>query len=253
MPIRVTTFTPIPFTQDLVIIPWSRPFHLVFIELSKNNYYLTANQKAYNESSTITKLITLSDRCHHISEVFNKTFAEFHLLRRIKYYHLACQNNPMRLSCFYDDVHLCLCYDHGQKRLANCFQFNHSMKFDCLGQSECKNEGECFQDAHDCLHRSMCRCRSCFYGRRCQFSTSGFGLPMDAILGYHIQQHVGINDQPTIVRISMALTIIFMMVGLMNGIVAMITFKNEKRREVGCGLYLFGSSITTILTMIMFG
>ena len=51
----------------------------------------------------------------------------------------------------------------------------------------------------------------------------------------------------------MALTIIFMMVGLMNGIVAMITFKNEKRREVGCGLYLFGSSITTILTMIMFG
>ena len=32
----------------------------------------------------------------------------------------------------------------------------------------------------------------------------------------------------------------------------MITFKNKKLQEVGCGLYLFGSSITTLLTMILF-
>jgi hypothetical protein len=32
-----------------------------------------------------------------------------------------------------------------------------------------------------------------------------------------------------------------------------MTFKNKPVREVGCGLYLLGSSITTLLTMMMFG
>jgi hypothetical protein len=32
----------------------------------------------------------------------------------------------------------------------------------------------------------------------------------------------------------------------------MMTFKNKIVREVGCGLYLLGSSITILLTMIMF-
>jgi hypothetical protein len=33
----------------------------------------------------------------------------------------------------------------------------------------------------------------------------------------------------------------------------MITFKSKIVREVGCGLYLFGSSITALLTIIIFG
>jgi hypothetical protein len=127
------------------------------------------------------------------------------------------------------------------------------MAFDCLGQSECENGGQCFQDTPDCPQRSICLCPPCFYGRRCQFSTNGFGLSLDGILGYHILPHVSITQQPSIVQFSVTLTIIFIIAGLINGILTMITFKSKLVREVGCGLYLFGSSITALLTIIIFG
>jgi hypothetical protein len=99
----------------------------------------------------------------------------------------------------------------------------------------------------------MCICPSCFYGTRCQFSTSGFGLSLDAILGYHILPDVALTHQPFIIQMSLALTIIFMITGLINGVLSIITFKNKSICEVGCGLYLLGSSITTLLTMTLFG
>ena len=154
-------------------------------------------------------MINSSDRCPHINEVFNETIVQLHLIRRIKYYHLPCQNQSLNLSCFYDDIHLCLCYDFDQQRLANCFKFDHNMKFDCFGQSDCENDGQCFQDNPDCPTRSICICPPCFYGTRCQFSTSGFGLSLDAILGYHILPNVNITHQPFIIKMSLALTIIF--------------------------------------------
>ncbi|CAF2821835.1 unnamed protein product [Rotaria sp. Silwood2] len=44
-----------------------------------------------------------------------------------------------------------------------------------------------------------------------------------------------------------------MVVGFINGVLALITFNNKTICEVGCGLYLLGSSITTLLTTIIFG
>jgi hypothetical protein len=251
--VRATTFRTIPFRQDKVVIYWSRPFHLVFTELFNKSYYLTIIQKTYNRSTTIDKTINPSDRCPHISELFNESFAQLHLLRRIKSYHLPCQRQLLNLSCFYDDVHFCLCYNFRQQRLADCFKFDHQMTFDCRGQSECENGAQCLQDKSDCPTKSLCICSPCFYGTRCQFSTSGFGLSLDAILGYHILSSISLNYQPSIVKFSLALTIIFMVVGFINGICSLITFKNKIVREVGCGLYLLGSSITTLLIMLMFG
>jgi len=43
-----------------------------------------------------------------------------------------------------------------------------------------------------------------------------------------------------------------MVAGLINGLFSLITFKNKVIREVGCGLYLLGSSMTTLITTIMF-
>jgi hypothetical protein len=198
-------------------------------------------------------MIKPSDRCPNITELFNSTFIEWHLLRRIKYYHLPCQNQSLNLSCFHDDVHLCLCYSFGQRRLADCFIFDHNMTFDCSGHSECENGAQCLEDDRECPTRSMCICPSCFYGRRCQFSTSGFGLSLDAILGYHILPNVSFIHQPFIIKMSLALTIIFIVAGFINSILSMMTFKNKLVREVGVGLYLLCSSITTLVTMIMFG
>ncbi|CAF3755523.1 unnamed protein product [Rotaria sp. Silwood1] len=252
-PIRTTTFRTISLTKNSLIVYWSQPFHLVFIELLNKIYYLVVIQKTYERSTTINKTINPSDRCQHINELFNETFVQMNILRRIKYYHLPCQNYSSNLSCFYDNLHIYLCYDYGKQRLADCFDFNHNMKFDCFGQSVCENEGQCFQDTPDCPQRSMCICPTCFYGTRRQFSSSGFGLSLDAILGYHIQPHIGLIHQPNIVKTSLALTIIFMVVGFINGVLALITFNNKSICEVGCGLYLLGSSITTLLTTIIFG
>jgi hypothetical protein len=252
-PRRATTFRTIPFKQDSIIIYWSQPFHLVFIEFSNKNYYLTIVQKKYNPSTTIINMINPSDRCPNINEIFNETIVKLHLLRRIKYYQLPCQRHLFNLSCFYDDIHLCLCQDHWQQRVANCFEFNHNMTFDCFGQSVCENDAQCFQDTPNCPQRSMCVCPPCFYGTLCQFSSSGFGLSLDAILGYDIQPHISIPQQPHIIQTSVGLTIIFIIIGLINGIFATMTFQNKSIREVGCGLYLLGSSITTLLTTIMLG
>jgi hypothetical protein len=221
-PQRTTTFRTIHINKDSVIIYWSQPFHLVFIELPVKNYYFAIVQNIYNRSTTIARMIDSSHRCKHISEIFNETFVQLHLLRRIKYYHLPCQNVSLNLSCFYDDIHLCICQQHGQQRLSNCFEFNHNMTFNCLDQSVCENGAQCFQDVVDCPQRSICVCPPCFYGTHCQFSTSGFGLSLDAILGYHIIPNVGIRHQPIIVKISVLLAIIIVVAGLISGVLSSV-------------------------------
>ncbi|CAF1154595.1 unnamed protein product [Adineta ricciae] len=252
-PSRSTALQTISQTTNSIDIYWSQPFHLVFIETLEKNYYLTAVQPIFNYSRTIVKRIDSSHRCPSINELVNETFAQLHVLRRIKSYHSICRQYSPHLQCFHDDLHFCLCYDHQQKRLANCFQFDYQMKFDCYGQNDCINDGQCFQDSPDCPKRSICVCRSCYYGNRCQFSTSEFGLSLDAILAYHIIPDVNIFHQTSIIKISFSLTILFLVVGLINGILTLITFKNESVLEVGCGIYLLGSSITTILATIFFG
>ncbi|CAF4583066.1 unnamed protein product, partial [Rotaria sp. Silwood2] len=110
------------------------------------------------------------------------------------------------------------------------------MTFDCLGQSVCDNDGQCFQDKPDCPQRSMCICPACFYGTRCQFLRNEFGLSLNAILGYHILPHISIIYKPKIVKISFALTIIFIIAGFTDGVLAFTTFKNKNICKVGCGL-----------------
>ncbi|CAF4432381.1 unnamed protein product, partial [Adineta steineri] len=125
------------------------------------------------------------------------------------------------------------------------------MKFDCFGQNHCENDGQCFQDSPDCPKRTICACRSCYYGSRCQFTTSEFGLSLDAILAYHIIPNVNIFHQTSIVKLSFSFTILFMIVGLVNGVLSFVTFRSKTVLEVGCGIYLLCSSITTRLIMIL--
>ncbi|CAF1251589.1 unnamed protein product [Adineta ricciae] len=251
-PSRSTSLQSISQASNSLRMYHSQPFHLIFIETLQRTYYLAVIQPVYNRSTIIIQRVRSSFRCSSINELVNETFAQLHVLRRMKYYHLICQASP-HLECFHDDIHLCLCYDYRQKRLANCFNFNHKMKFDCFGQNHCENHGQCFQESSDCPRRSICACHSCYYGSRCQFSTSEFGLSLDAILAYHIVSDVNLSRQTAIVKISFSLTILFLIVGLINGILSMITFKNKSVLEVGCGVYLLCSSITASLTMILFG
>jgi len=126
------------------------------------------------------------------------------------------------------------------------------VKRNCRGQSNCENNAQCLQDSVNCPETSMCICPACFYGSRCQFSSSGFGLSLDAILGYHIQPHINIKYQPVIVQISVTLSVLMTALGLISGIFSMMTFMNKEPRKTGCGFYLIGSSITTLFTTIIF-
>jgi len=251
---RSSTFRTLSMGTESVLIHHSRPFHLAFLELfPKKTYYLIFDKyvKYYGDTSlTINKTMTSLDRCPNITELFNHTFIQWHIIRQIKYYHLPCQNQ--NLSCFHDEIHLCLCYNLDGKRLANCIQFDHYLTYNCSGRSECENDGQCLQDDPICPTRSICLCKPCSYGNRCQHRTSGLGLSLDAILSYHIIPTKNFSRQPIIIKISLILTIIFMLAGLINGILSLMTFKNKSVCTVGCGLYLLSSSITTMIITILF-
>jgi len=239
---RSNTFRTLSMDTKSVLIRRSQSFDLVFLELfPKKTYYLIFVN--YNSSTplaiNINKTMTSLDRCPNITELFNRTFIQWHIIRQIKYYHLLCRNQ--NLSCFHDQIHLCLCYDFHGKRLANCLQFDHYLTYNCSGRSECENDGQCFQDDRRCPTKSICLCKPCSYGNRCQHRTSGLGLSLDAILSYHI-----------IIKISLILTIIFMLAGLINGALSFMTFKNKSVCTVGCGLYLLSSSITTVILTVLF-
>jgi hypothetical protein len=59
--VRTTTFKRILFGQDSVVIYWSLPFHVAFVELENKIYYLIYMQKI-PEQSTLNSF----DRCLNI-------------------------------------------------------------------------------------------------------------------------------------------------------------------------------------------
>ncbi|CAF1548192.1 unnamed protein product, partial [Adineta steineri] len=250
-PINGSTYQMIPVNKRTVTLYWSYPFHIVFAELDNKNYYLILVQNMYHQSRRINREIQLKDHCPHINEIFRQTL-HYHPLRRIKYYHKPCQNPSLNLSCFYDDNHFCLCNYFGQQRIANCFEFDSKKKFDCSGRSNCQNEAQCLQDRFTCPQTSICVCRPCFYGTLCQFSAQGFGLSLDDILGYQIQPHITIKHQPFVIQLSIILTMIITIIGLINSILSFMTFNNKEIYQIGCGIYLLTISIITLFTIILF-
>ena len=243
-----STFQSIPLYQNEITIHWSRPFHIVFTELSDKVYYLIDVQKDYNRTKTIRKLLTPLDRCGDFSEYLNETIVNDHLIRRIKYYHIPCQK---QISCFYDRDHFCLCNDFGSQRIANCFEFNSSLAQNCFQLSSCQNDGQCLQDDVHCPKTFRCVCRECFYGSLCQFSSSLFDLSLDGIIGSHILPHRSLLFQPLIIRTSLSLIVLMVAIGFINSILSVLAFQSKETRQVGCGYYLLGSTITTFFTSIM--
>ncbi|UJR17508.1 hypothetical protein I4U23_004403 [Adineta vaga] len=238
--------------QKEIIVYWKRPFHIALAQLLKT-YYLILIQKGDNWDMKIyNQTILPSYRCKHISEMFNKTILSLHPFRRLKYYQIPCEKDSPNLNCFYDENYFCLCYDFNHQRLSNCFNFSSQSRQTCYGLNDCKNDAECIQDDSRCPKTSICVCSKCFHGTLCEFNSHLFGLSLDGILGYHIQPHVKLIHQSFVIKMSLTLTIIITILGLINGIVSFVTFKSKDLQKTGCGLYLIGSSLTTLFTMCIF-
>jgi hypothetical protein len=95
----------------------------------------------------------------------------------------------------------------------------------------------------------MCACNDCFYGTRCQFTTKGFSISLDSIIGYSIRPQANFVQQPIVVKVTTALILSIFITGFINGILSMLTFRGKTTRNIGCGWYLFAISITSLLIM----
>jgi hypothetical protein len=92
----------------------------------------------------------------------------------------------------------------------------------------------------------------CFVGDWCRSYTRSIGLTLDDILREEIRPNMTLRNQSFVVKISAALTMIMFFGGLINSVLSLLTFQNKDLLEVGCGMYLLASSITSLLTVSMF-
>ncbi|CAF4480942.1 unnamed protein product [Didymodactylos carnosus] len=237
------------FDQNTITLFVTQPFHILFVELSNQNYYLTVLRERFIESEHIKAKVQSNRRCLLVHNLLNTTFLSYSRLHRIKYYPLLCRQYK-QLMCFYDEMYMCIC---DLDRFSNCLLFNHSTTYDCQGDSDCKNDAQCFQDNATCPSVTICVCRECYYGTKCQFSTIGFVLSLDYILGYHIKPNVSFDRQPSIVKMGAVITTLMFIFGLINGLLSILTFRMKKTRDVGCGFYLLISSWISIFTVSILG
>jgi hypothetical protein len=101
-----------------------------------------------------------------------------------------------------------------------------------------------------CPSTKICLCPSCFFGNQCQLYAKGLGSTLDEILGYEFKRNTVLYKQPLRVQVAATITMILFLIGLINSILSIITFSRPKSHEVGCGIYLLASSITSLLTTI---
>jgi hypothetical protein len=244
---RSNSFKKIPFDQESVLIYISPTFDVTFVAFSDNYYLIHAGDSDFITTSEIK--LTPKHRCPSIRQLFNDTFAALHSLRRIKHYHVPCQSDHT-LRCFYDEQHMCLCDEIGR---ANCFTFDHSKINNCRGDyGNCENGAQCFQDPEDCPLSSACLCRKCYYGLKCQFTTHGLSMSLDAILGYHVRPNESLINQTQPVKITISLMAIIFVFGTINSFFAILTFRAKKTRTVGCGVYLFVASFVSLVSIWIF-
>ena len=228
-------------------------YNLVFLQTFEHSnqydYYLVLLQKTNSSPlSNITSTLRLSHRCRKITELFNSTELHQAPLRRVKNYQKPCLNQDLQnsLRCFYDDELMCLCDETNH---TNCFNFR-SNSHNCL-ENRCNHRGLCVQDRQLCPKSSLCLCEPCSYGTVCQFSSAGYALSLDAILGSHILPMVfDIRQQSKVVQISFALIIVLVLSGTVFNLFAIGTFQQRITHEVGSGIYLLISSCLGLLTII---
>ncbi|CAF1292762.1 unnamed protein product [Adineta steineri] len=244
---RITMFKKIPFDQYSIELSYTTPFNLLFIEFEKN-YYLTVIREKPIQSENIFTNINQDYKCENISKFLNSTILNYKTLRRLKYYQLPCIEN-LKLKCFYDDKYMCVCDNN---RYSNCFEFDLNMSYDCQGNNYCGKNGECFQNNITCPSMLVCKCDKCYYGSKCELTTKGFSTSLDVIFGYHIKPFISFTKQSTAVKITASITILMLIFSIINGILSILTFKNESLLKVGCGIYLLTNSIISILTITIF-
>ncbi|CAF1085109.1 unnamed protein product [Adineta steineri] len=143
----------------------------------------------------------------------------------------------------------CIKYSNADKYFCQC---QPGWDATCQNGNPCEKEGRCLEDRPNCPSLMECICSECYYGTRCQFSTVGLGVSLDAMLGYEILPMKSLFQQPTTVKVSAIITVSMFVFGLVSNIMSIIAFQHNQSHEIGCTKYLLMLSITSLLTIIMF-
>ncbi|UJR17350.1 hypothetical protein I4U23_004245 [Adineta vaga] len=245
---RLIKFQKIPYDVNLVTLRQVVPFQLLFIEINQI-YYLTIVRENFILWENISVEVTSSQKCLNVRDLFNNTVLEYHLLRRMKYYHLPCQNNK-ELVCFYDEKSMCICNSDQQ---ANCYENDLNQISNCKEMNPCYNDAHCLQDRLRCPTSYTCICLECYHGSLCQFSTRSLGVSLDSIIGYQIQPHLQFARQPYIVKFIVILTVLLIALGYICSVLSILTFNHKNSRDVGCGTYLLASSWVLSMMVTVLG
>ncbi|CAF3952202.1 unnamed protein product [Rotaria sp. Silwood1] len=244
---RVTLFKKIPINQDTITVHIENPFHIVLAELFNHTYYRLILREVFIPSESIHVSLKSNQRCPSINELGNETWSKLPLWHRGKYYPLLCRQNSL-LACFYDDTLICICDSY---RFANCFEFNHSMIYNCQNSNICENNGQCHVNNETCPTMLICTCPACFYGTKCQLSTRGFILSLESILGYHIKPYVSFRQQSISVKVTIAINAVTFIISIISNLLSIMTFRMKETRKVGCGLYILTSSIISLCIILL--
>ncbi|CAF1622897.1 unnamed protein product [Adineta ricciae] len=243
---RRTVSKRIPVDTNTVVFYTNREFHLVFLQLQNQTYYLAIVREQFIPLENIDNHITSKQLCPHVRPFLNITFLEYNFDDDRKYYPFVCRQHR-HLMCFQDDTSLCVC---DLDRFANCFTFNHTVDNSCRGHNDCENHGQCFQNNYTCPTVSICVCQDCFCGGKCQISTQGNLLSLDPIISYYIKPNLSFSSQPLVIKVTTVITLTVFLLGLIDVILSILTFHMKNPRVVGCGYYLLTSSIISLLLII---
>ena len=230
--------------EKSVILYFEGILQIVFIQFGMK-YYLAVlgdTQEVMNISTTITA----KQECPHFNRLAVSTLRSAPEIRRVKYYHHICRSHS-DIMCFVDDNYFCLCTN---ERHANCLRMNQN--FRCPQDVHCLNGAQCLQAHPVCPSMTFCVCTDCFFGDRCQFYAKGIGLTLDDLLRYELRPITNLSKQKLSVKICATVAVTILVVGLINSILALMTFHRSEARQVGVGVYLLASSITSLMTVTMF-
>jgi len=244
-PIETTILRKLTLFQHIVTFYIAIPYQLVFIQ-ANHKYYLATLE--HSSKTPISTSINRRQECLSTKQLLHPTILNRIAYERVIHFHYLCHTYH-NLTCFVDENYLCLCTnDHH----ANCMEFNSKRTFFCRTNNFCMNDGQCLQDHPTCPSTTICLCPSCFFGNRCQFYAKGLGSTLDEILGYEFQRHRTLTKQPLTITLSAFITMFIFLLGLISSILTIIVFSRKESLEIGCGIYILASSITSLVTMILF-
>ncbi|CAF1538437.1 unnamed protein product [Adineta ricciae] len=211
-----------------------------------SNYYLGALLK-----KNVTNLRTQIDqgnRCPYVDElIFNETIRKFSLRKKLKYYHYACKGDR-GIKCFHDEASLCFC---DQNHQPDCVAFPRSLT--ACSTNYCQNNGQCISNIFNGVWDFACICDGCSYGSLCQLVTSEYVLSFDVILGPDIKTNMPFMEQPFLIKFALAMITFMVVIGTLSNVLSLITFRQGKIREYGCGMYLFCLAFVGQIGLSIFG